>query len=111
MRVGSSAKPAISCDFSIAQGMPVNSLRPFIRSKDSNSSGITRKLYLWKFTTSDWDLVASGSVNTSESDLQAILTGVGAYVSNNVVRVGVEHVRFLFSHTSDFEKMELGVNE
>lgn len=109
--VGNSSQPAAAADFYVGTGS-LTSIRVKVRSKDSQNSGNTRRIYLWNFSTNAWVSVASGSVGTSESNLQVTVnSGLANYRNaEGVVRVGVEHSRFLVSHTAYIEQLEVGLN-
>ncbi|MBX3735573.1 MAG: hypothetical protein KF715_02695 [Candidatus Didemnitutus sp.] len=109
--IGSAAAPAVGIDYYVGTGT-LTSLRVKVRSKDSVNSGITRKIYLWNFTSTAWVQVASGSVGTAESDLSiTVSSGLANYRdSDGNIRVGVSHNRTLLTHTAYIEKVEVGLN-
>lgn len=109
--IGSAAAPAVGIDYYVGTGA-LTSIRVKVRSKDSVNSGITRKIYLWNFTSGAWTQVASGSVGTAESDLSiTVSSGLANYrASDGNIRVGVSHNRTLFTHTAYIEKVEVGLN-
>lgn len=109
---GNNANPAISVDYQITQ-TTLTRLRILVRSKDSASSGVTRRLYIWNKTTSNWVQIGYDSIGTSETTASVNLTsGLSDYVNNGVIKIGVEHDGSgTASHMMSVETMGLGVNE
>lgn len=109
--VGGTNKPAASVDFYVGTGT-LTSLRVKVRSKDSLSSGNTRRIYLWNFSTNAWVSAASNTVGTSESDLTiSVSSGLSSYRNaDGLIRIGIEHSQASAVHTAYIEKVEVGLN-